>query len=107
MEAAVDDDVDAIYNLGLAYLRGDGVDEDISLALENFRRAANLGDTDAMYNLACILLNPEEADAGGDVTERHGVSQEKLSEALKWLQLAADEGDADAKSLLTTLNEKP
>lgn len=107
MEAAVGDDVDAIYNLGLAYLRGDGVDEDISLALENFQRAANLGDTDAMYNLACILLNPEEADAGGDVTERHGVSQEKLSEALKWLQLAADEGDADAKSLLTTLIEEP
>lgn len=107
MEAAAGDDVDAIYNLGVAYLRGDGVDEDISLAVENFRRAANMGDTDAMYNLALILLNPEEVDAGGDTTKSHAVPQEeKLSEALKWLQRAVDEGDTDAKLLLTTLNEE-
>ena len=44
---------EAIYHLGMAYQTGSGVTEDHAKALENFRKAAALGDPLGSYKLGC------------------------------------------------------
>lgn len=42
----------ALYNIGLAYRLGEGVDRDHQIAFSHFQRAANTGDTDGLRELA-------------------------------------------------------
>ena len=76
-----------IYNRGVAYYYGEGVEQDYIKALECFLQAANAGDVDAKYALyACY--------AKGRGTEP---DQEM---ALHYLREAAEGGHADAKAVL-------
>lgn len=53
--------------LGLMYLNGDHVQKDISKAFFQFKRAANLGDSDAQFNLGSMLIYNENNDIPTDV----------------------------------------
>lgn len=63
--------IDAQFNLGTMYYRGDGVRQDYVEASKWFRRAAEQGDMEAQYCLGLMYLNGE------------GVKQSE-SEAQKW-----------------------
>src|SRR5215831_1010791 len=80
-------DAPAQYNLGLMYLKGQGVSQDFGQAMQWFRRAADQGDAPAQYNLGLMYTNGR------------GVPQNS-AEALRWYRRAADQGHADAQATL-------
>ena len=72
-----------MFNLALCYYNGDGVPKSTETAVEWFKRAAELGDSNAMFNLAdCYYY--------GD-----GVSQ-NAEAAVEWFKMAAELGNSDA-----------
>ena len=80
--------VDAQFNLGLMYYKGQGVPQDYEEALRWFKEAAEQGDAQAQYCLGLMYHKGQ------------GVSQD-YEEALRWYKEAAEQGDAQA--LNTTL----
>ena len=55
----MDDNADAQYELGLRYLKGEGVVKDMPKAVELFRKATVQGDDRAQYELGlCYLIAP-------------------------------------------------
>ena len=52
----------AQYNLGLAYLEGNGVDQDTKRAIELFSLSATAGDAFAMFDLGKVLLTNLDDD---------------------------------------------
>ena len=62
---------------------GDGVSVDKAKAAELYRRAADMGESDAQYDLAFML------DSGEGVPADH-------EEAERYFRMAADQGDSDA-----------
>ena len=74
----------AQYNLGLAFLRGDGVQQNDKLAYYWTKRAAENGDKRATLNLANMYL------------EGRGTKQDE-SQAFKWFSKAAINGDSNAQ----------
>ncbi len=71
--------VEAHYDLGVAYARGQGVKEDEGKAVYHFERAAIVGEPDARYNLGCI-------------EERNG----RFDRAVKHFVISAQLGDTDS-----------
>lgn len=78
----------AAYDLGLRHYRGDGVEQNSYLAIQWMRDAAGRGDLPAQSALGRFYLAGLE-EMGSDPAE-----------AEKWLALAADRGDKEAKKLL-------
>jgi len=76
--------VDAQFNLGLMYDKGEGTPQDYAAALKWYRLAAEQGDASAQYNVALMHDQGE------------GTAQD-YAEALQWYRLAAAQGDADAQ----------
>ena len=76
-------DSDAMYDLGVCYVNGQGVPQDYAEAVKWYRKAADLGNADAMTNLGLCYDNGQ------------GVSQD-YAEAVKWYRKAADLGNAEA-----------
>lgn len=72
------------------YEHGVSVSQNIDRAIELYCKAARTGDRGAQYSLGAIYAQG-----------RAGEKNEVLATA--WLRLAAAQGDANAKSLLTTL----
>ena len=62
------------------------------LALQWFKRAALLGDTDAAYNAGVMYLNGR------------GVAQDD-AEAAKWFRMSAEGGDTQAQMILGLMYE--
>lgn len=86
---------DAQYNVGLAYVRAEGVAKDYAKAVSWFEKAAYQGDAGAMYNLGVMHLN-------GEGTVKDPVT------AYAWFTLAAergfdgaDDGKASARADMT------
>ncbi len=77
----------AEFNLGQAYWRGHGVEQNFALAYEWYKRAAKKGYAPAQYNLATIY------DDGTGVAEDD-------AKAVRWLRKAADQGLPEAQSHL-------
>ena len=78
--------VPALNALGIAHFNGWGVPRDTAKAIDYLRRAANLGDPEAMTNLAAATL-------GGEVSgHRHWILQEDFDEALALLEASALRG---------------
>lgn len=77
----------AAYELGLAYMEGDGVREDFELSATWINRAADLGDPGAEFLVGSSLY-------GGI-----GVEQD-IARGLTFLQRAANQGHAKAQFLL-------
>ena len=78
----------AVYDVGLAYYRGDGVNRDAYKALQWMRRAGDRGEVRAQLALGKLYLTGVE-EMGSDPNE-----------AVKWLELAAGRGNYDAARLL-------
>ncbi|PIE72570.1 MAG: hypothetical protein CSA20_07470 [Deltaproteobacteria bacterium] len=78
----------AAYDMGLRYLRGDGVAIDSYKGLQSLRFAGEHGDVKAQAALGKIYLTGLE-EMGADPME-----------AAKWLRLAAEHGDQQSAELL-------
>jgi clan AA aspartic protease (TIGR02281 family) len=81
-------DAQAQIRMGIRYLQGTGVTQDLKEAAKWFRLAADKGNTEALGFLGAIFHD------GGN-----GVAQD-YREAAKWYRLAAQKGDADAEDTL-------
>ncbi len=78
----------AAYDLSLRYFRGDGVRQDSYQALQTMRDAAERGVLEAQKAIGRLYMTGLE-EMGSD-----------LSEAQKWLAIAASRGDKEAAELL-------
>lgn len=78
----------AAYDLGMRYLRGDGVRRDGSQGIRWLREAGNRGDARAQAALGRLYLSGLE-EMGSDPAE-----------AESWLTLAAEHGDKESAKLL-------
>jgi TPR repeat protein len=72
-----------MFKRGLNFLNGQGVHQDNAQAMIWFRKAADAGNSDAMYNV------------GVGYEKGEGVAQD-YGEAMRWFQKAADGGNAQA-----------
>lgn len=84
-EAANQGEPPAMYNLGLMYRKGCGVDQNNFIAFEWYLKAANGGHAVAQNNLAYMYQNGDELGTPASLTE-----------AAKWYKAAADQEFADA-----------
>lgn len=90
-EASIQHDPDGEFGLGEMYAKGEGVEQDVEMAVEMYIRAAVGGHAQARR----VLANAYERGAlGRNVDE---------AEALRWLRLAAESGDANAMVRLASL----
>ena len=83
-EAAEDSLVDAQYNLGAMYEKGQGITQNYEEAVKWYRKAAEQGNAKAQHNLGVMYDNGQ------------GVSKD-YSEAVKWFRKAAAQGLAGAQ----------
>jgi TPR repeat protein len=75
------------FNLGISFENGTGVEPNIEMAIQNYKKAADLGCCNAMVHLG-FLLEMET-----------GILKDLLG-AVRLYKTAADKGDADALSQL-------
>ena len=85
-------EVDAQYNLGVMYDKGQGVTRDYAIAVSWFRKAADQGFAPAQLSLGVMYENGL------------GVPQD-LTTAASWYRRAADQGDAAAQLNLRVMYE--
>jgi len=90
-KASMQHDPDGEFGLGEMYAKGEGVDQDFDVAIEMYMRAAVGGHAQARR----VLANAYEHGAFGRKVDE--------AEALRWLRLAADSGDADAMLRIASL----
>ena len=89
---AAQEDADAQYNLGVMYLKGQGVKQNFQEALVLFRSASERGDASAQFNLGLMY------HAGDGV-------QKDNRQAVAWFRKAARNGHAGAQYNLGVLND--
>ena len=77
----------AQYNLGVMYVKGEGVPQDYKESLKWYRLAAEQGLAKAQYNLGVMYVKGE------------GVPKD-YKEAVKWYRLSAEQGYAEAQNSL-------
>ncbi len=82
----------AQFNLGNAYLNGQGVSRDLEAAERWWRKAAHAGMPEARFNLGTLLLS-----GGG--------SGERREQAIAWTRAAAEQGFPQAHQRLEQLGE--
>ncbi len=85
----------AAYDMGLRYLRGDGIEKNSYKGIESLRAAATRGDLKAQAALGKIYMSGME-EMGADPQE-----------AKKWLQLASARGDKESAILLKKVKDIP
>lgn len=85
-------DSDAMLQLAVAYLEGDGVEQDSEKAAELMTRAAELGNSNAQYSLAVLY-------AGGT-----GVCRD-FDKVRYWMTCAQENGDTDAAENLELVRD--
>lgn len=90
--AAAAGDAVAQYNLGMMYLKGDGVSENAKMAVDWLQKAAKQGFSAAQFNLGILHL-------GG-----LGVTQD-AAKAVMWFKKAAAQGHVDAQLKLWMMYE--
>jgi TPR repeat protein len=82
-ELAEQGDMDAQYNLGLMYNKGEGVIQDYAAAVTWYSKSAEQGYAPAQFNLGHLYLNGS------------GVAQDYAA-AAAWYTLAAEQGHVEA-----------
>lgn len=87
-EAVLKGDLDAKYHLGLACLKGRGMDQDVGRAIQLLREPAEAGDPKSQFWLASAYAE-----------------QGKTEDARKWLEAAAEQGSKQALDLLKQLEK--
>ena len=83
---------EALFNLGILYELGKGVDVDIQKAADFYRTAAELGSFAGAYQMGLMHMSAPDI-----------VSQD---ESVHWLGVAAEEGDEDALDLLASISSE-
>ena len=83
----------AMYDLGVLYANGHGVEQDYVQARAWYQKAADAGNANAMTNLGTLYQLGQ------------GVQQD-YAQARAWYQKAADKGNADAKQNLESIKDK-
>jgi len=73
-------DAEAMYELAMSYVRGDGIEKDPDEAFDWLEKAANLGNAKAQHELADIYREEED-----------------FTEAFQWEQKAAEQGFPEAQ----------
>jgi len=91
--AAAEADPRAAYDLGIRYMRGDGIRQNSYKALQWMREAAERGDLRAQGALGRLYLTGLE-EMGAD-----------YNEAQKWLAMAGARGDREAARLAVEAQE--
>ena len=84
IEKANKGDVNAQFNLGEIYFKGEGVPQDYNEALKWYKEAAEAGDANSQFSL------------GGMYGKAQGIVQDN-NEALKWYRKAAKQGHPSAQ----------
>ncbi|MEM9147152.1 MAG: tetratricopeptide repeat protein [Pseudomonadota bacterium] len=92
--AEAEADPRAAFDLGMRYMRGDGIRRDPFQALRWMHDAAEMGDLRAQSALGRIYLTGLE-EMGADYNEAH-----------KWLTVAASRGDREASELARAAQDK-
>lgn len=123
MDAAMQGDPEAQYQLALCYETGDGVEADADKAFEWYKKAAEQGVVEAQNSLGCCYYNGEGTpqDYGKAAQwfkqaaqQNHSYAQyhyalcflygtgvtPNYEEARAWLIKAAEQGNSEAKQLL-------
>lgn len=77
-------DVDAMFNLGMYYIRGIGTEQNAEEGIEWLRKAASLGDDQAAYNVAIFYHDGK-------------IVPQNLDTALEWYERSAMLGNDKAK----------
>lgn len=88
---ATDGKPEAQMLLGQLYFNGEGVEKDLQAAMYWYEKAATQGFVDAQYRLGSLYF-----DGKHDIPKNY-------DKAYRWLQLALDNGHADAKPKLEGL----
>ena len=91
LKAAEQSHARAQYNLGLMYLKGQGVPRDMALSRLWMSKAANLGDAGAQYEFG-MREHRQSMDESSEF------ALELKIEAYKWLLLAAAQGYGDSET---------
>ncbi len=78
IDEAENGDSDACFIIGRCYEMGLTVSQDYTLAIDFYGKAAQKGDTDAMFNIGCILMNQGKCD---EAMAKHFVPASKLGNA--------------------------
>ena len=122
-------DGEALYFLGLLTCAGFGTPANAKAAVELQRRAADLGNTDAMFELyvhysqgigvtqdyrAAFEANKEAAEAGhpralynmGAFYATGQLVEKDMMKAAEWYEEAADKGNPQALAMLAVMNAK-
>lgn len=86
-QSAAEGDVDAELELALCYEQGNGVEQDLDMAMKWLRRAAEHEHPEAQFKLGAAYAYGIYVDQDYD-------------EALRWFRLAAKAGQADAQYAL-------
>jgi SH3-like domain-containing protein len=82
-----------MFNLGVAYWEGRGLNKNFSQAVDWWERAAESGDVASQYNLGLAYYLGKGA-------------QKDIDKARSWLSQASDQGHADANRVLGVIGEK-
>lgn len=85
--------IEAQFNLGIMYEKGNGVSKDLKEALQWYRLAADQGDAMAQYNIGVYYA------------QGMGVAKD-FKESMRWTRLAAQQGDALAQFNIATMYNK-
>jgi TPR repeat protein len=88
--AAENGNIEAQYNLGLLYLKGEGVEKDPQKGIRLLQKAASAGSSDAQNSLGLLYLNGE------------GVKKDP-QKGKRLLEQAAESGNVDAQNNLGML----
>ncbi len=128
-EAAKQEDVIALNNLGCCYMNGEGTAVDYKKAVECFKKAADLNDTLAIVNLAgCYSLGAgikqnlkkafelyRQGAETGNITAIRSLAdcylkgdgtKQNLDEAVKLYKTAAEQGDSLSAEKLKEINAR-
>ncbi len=81
---------DAQFNLGLLYVNGEGVEQDMDQAVTLFKKAADQGHVDAQNNLGALFYLGE------------GIARDK-EKAIMWFEKAAAQGNEEAQANLEAI----
>lgn len=115
-------DSSAMFNLGLFYAKGHGVERDFRQAADWMEKAAEAGDDDAprLVDEYKKLADAVSKAAGGDAQAQADLADglmklggsldqagagKDYAESVKWAELAADQGNADAMWILALAYE--
>jgi len=121
-QAALQADSVAQYDMAMMYLGGYNFDQDYKQALFWLERSSDLGNRDAQYNLALMYYQGDGVDINVTKTAlyleqsaKQGHQKAKqlvgriymqildFDKAIEWLNINADEGDAEAIYLLSEI----